>query len=132
MVDGMGRADGKAPVRCAVATSDGFLVDQHFGRARRFEVYEVEQGSEPRFIESRKVQRACTGLGHDDDVLDAIVARLADCAFVVVARIGPGARVALARRGIKAYEIVAETEAAIEKAMVFRRVLAIADVFEEE
>ncbi len=120
------------PIRCAVATSDGFLVDQHFGRAKRFEVYEVAQGIEPRFVETRQVKRPCSGQGHSNDALDAVAAKLADCSFVVVARIGPGARAALAQRGIEAYEVVAETEAAIEKVMAYRRMLAVTDIFEEE
>ena len=129
------KAKGKAaqaPVRCAVASSDGYLVDQHFGRAKNFDVYEAAQGEAPRFVESRKVQRACNGQGHSNEALDAVADELADCTFVIVARIGPGARAALSQRGIEAYEIVAESEAAIEKVMTFRRALALTNIFEEE
>ncbi len=121
-----------APIRCAVATSDGFLVDQHFGRAKRFEVYEALHGAEPRFIEVRQVQRVCSGQGHSSTALDAAVERLGDCSFVIVAKIGAAARSALAQRGIEAYEVVSETEAAIEKVMAYRQMLAIANIFEEE
>lgn len=132
MADRSEKGAGREPIRCAVATSDGFLVDQHLGRTKRFEVYEAVQGAEPRFIESRQVQRPCSGQGHSNDALDALAEKLADCAFVVVARIGPGARAALAQRGIEAYEVVAETEAAIEKVMAYRQMLATTDIFEEE
>ena len=123
---------GPKTLRCAVASSDGGLVDQHFGRAKSFDVYEVEQGFEPRFLETRKVQRVCSGEGHSTEALCAAASALADCVFVVVARIGPGALGALRQRGIEAYELVAEPEEAIEKVMAFRQAQALANVFEEE
>ncbi len=132
MADKAAYGSGEVPIRCAVATSDGFLVDQHFGRAKRFEVYEALRGASPRFIETRRVQRVCSGQGHDNAVLDAVAERLGDCSFVIVAKIGPGARASLIQRGIEAYEVVAETEAAIEKVIAYRQMLAIADSFEEE
>ncbi len=132
MADKAAYGSGEAPIRCAVATSDGFLVDQHFGRAKRFEVYEASYGAEPRFLETRQVQRVCSGQGHDSAALDAVAERLGDCPVVIVAKIGPGARAALAQRGMEAYEVVAETEAAIEKVMAYRQMLAITDIFEEE
>lgn len=132
MADKAAYGSGQAPIRCAVATSDGFLVDQHFGRAKRFEVYEALHGAAPLFIETRRVQRACSGQGHDSSALDAVAERLGDCSFVIVAKIGPAARAALIQRGIEAYEVVAEIEAAIEKVMAYRRMLAITDIFEEE
>ena len=126
------RESGAAPIRCAVATSDGLLVDQHFGRAKRFEVYEVSRDAGPRFLETRWVQRVCSGRGHSSAALDAAAERLGDCSFAIVAKIGLGARAALAQRGIEAYEIVAETEAAIEKVMAYRQMLAITNIFVEE
>lgn len=132
MGDEVSGISGEEPVLCAVASSDGFLVDQHFGRAKSFDVYEVGQEGEPRFVESRKVQRPCSGQGHSNEALDAVVRTLGDCAFVIVARVGPGARAALSQRGIEAYEIVAEAEAAIEKVRAFRKALALTNIFEEE
>lgn len=132
MADKAACGSSEPSIRCAVATSDGFLVDQHFGRAKRFEVYEALHGAAPRFLETRRVQRVCSGQGHDNAALDAVAERLGDCSFVIVAKIGPAARAALAQRGIEAYEVVAETEAAIERVMAYRRMFAITDIFEEE
>ena len=45
-------------MRIAVATSDGNKVDQHFGKATRFDVYDVE-GEEMKLVESRDVTSYC-------------------------------------------------------------------------
>jgi len=41
-------------MRIAVTTTDGKKVDQHFGKATRFDVYDVE-GAEMKLVESRDV-----------------------------------------------------------------------------
>ncbi len=45
-------------MRIAVTTSDGKKVDQHFGKATRFDVYDVE-GEEMKLEESRDVTSYC-------------------------------------------------------------------------
>ncbi len=122
-----------AVTRCAAATSDGFLVDQHFGRAKSFDVYDIDERGQCRFVETRKVQRACKGeLGHSEEALLATARRLSDCAFIVVAKIGAGALAALHEQGTEAYSLVAETEAALDKVWAYRQAQALVDSFEEE
>ena len=125
--------DHEAGVRCAAATSDGYLVDQHFGRAKSFDVYDIDGYGQCHFVETRKVQRACKGeLGHSEDVLLGTARQLSDCVFVVVARIGAGALAALHEQGIEAYSLVAETEVALKKVWTYRQAQALVDSFEEE
>ncbi|WP_167613925.1 NifB/NifX family molybdenum-iron cluster-binding protein [Maribellus sediminis] len=45
-------------MRIAVTTTDGKKVDQHFGKATRFDVYDVE-GTEMTLVESRDVTSYC-------------------------------------------------------------------------
>ncbi|NKN32613.1 nitrogenase cofactor biosynthesis protein NifB [Marichromatium bheemlicum] len=76
--------------RIAVASSDGRRVDQHFGQAERFLVYEVDEQGE-RLLDDRPLARYCNGAEHcdeDDDALAPALAALADCAMVLCARIG--------------------------------------------
>jgi nitrogen fixation protein NifB len=47
-------------VRVAVATTSGALVDQHFGHAEEFRIYETGVGY-ARFVETRSVARYCHG-----------------------------------------------------------------------
>lgn len=83
----------------AVASSDGTRIDAHFGRARRFRVYRFEEG---RWLyrEDRESLPPCGGGAHVDDLLDRTVDLLADCRWVVVSQIGPGAFDALIGRGV--------------------------------
>lgn len=82
-------------MKIAFATSDGTHVNQHFGWARVFRVYEIDQTGY-RLLESRHLEPA----GDDED--DKIQSRLnaiLDCAMVYVASIGgtAAARVVKAR-----------------------------------
>ena len=116
---------GQKAERCAAATSDGLLVDQHFGRAKAFEIYDIASDGSFEFVESRSVPRACRGEeGHDDAALLEAADLLSDCAFVIVARVGPAAWAQLEHRGIASYSLVAEVDTAIEKVVRFRRMQA--------
>jgi MoaA/NifB/PqqE/SkfB family radical SAM enzyme len=94
------RAD---PVRVAVATKSGVRVDQHFGHAEAFRVYEYAGGT-VRFVENRPVPAYCRSSGEcglRTDRIDAIIETIADCAAVLSLRIGELPRAALAERGIR-------------------------------
>jgi len=90
-------------VLVAVASSGGGRVNQHFGRAEEFWIYEAGPGW-ARFVQARNVRRFCSGLlGCDDDpsALGKLVSMLSDCAAVVAADIGPRPREALEKVGIR-------------------------------
>lgn len=91
-------------VRVAVASSDGRYVNDHFGRARQFLVFEIKD-DQFRFLEVRENVPPCLGGEHDDHRLARTVELFSDCRGVLVSRIGPGAIEALAARGIEAYVI---------------------------
>lgn len=82
-------------IKVAFATTDGVHVDEHFGWAARFDVYEVSPAGF-RLADSR-----CVGsIGRDEDgKVEARVAAVQDCAIVCVTSIGPtaAARVVRAR-----------------------------------
>jgi predicted Fe-Mo cluster-binding NifX family protein len=74
----------------AVASKDGRDINQHFGHAERFLIYDVD-GSEARLVDEKKVERYCS---YDADhplrshILKAIAEALAGCRAVVCAQIG--------------------------------------------
>ncbi len=78
------------PVHMAVASSGGGLVNQHFGHAREFLIYEASsQGV--RFLGVRKAAQYCGGesdCGEAENTLARTIAVLADCEVVLCARIG--------------------------------------------
>ena len=90
-------------VLVAVASSGGGRVNQHFGRAEEFWIYEAGPGW-ARFVQARNVRRFCSGLlGCDDDpsALGKLVSMLSDCAAVIATDIGPRPREALEKVGIR-------------------------------
>ncbi len=89
----------------AVTSSDGILVDIHFGKADRFLVFDVADTGEPALRYEVQAPRYCggTGPGHDlmEHKLAAIAEGLGACRVVVTAMIGEAPRQELERQGIE-------------------------------
>lgn len=71
-------------MKIAFTTSDGSMIDQHFGQCESFQIWEVGP-EQAMFLES------VTAGAHGDDEEDRIAARaraLADCAIVYTMQIG--------------------------------------------
>jgi len=88
-------------VRVGVASKGGVQIDEHFGHADAFLIYELAPDG-ARFLEKRLVEHYCQGGYGDEDKRDAILRTLADCAACFVARVGDGPRGRLAEAGIEA------------------------------
>ena len=94
-------------VLVAVATKGSGVVNQHFGRATEFWIYEGGDGW-ARLVQTRDVARYCagpSGCGEQESVLDKTVRLLSDCAAVLCSKIGPQPREALDAAGIEAVEV---------------------------
>ncbi|NWF60403.1 MAG: nitrogenase cofactor biosynthesis protein NifB [Fischerella sp.] len=87
----------------AVATKGGGLVNQHFGHAKEFQVYEVD-GKEVRFIGHRKIDHYCQGGYGETATLENIIEAIADCKAVFVAKIGDCPKEKLHAAGIQTVE----------------------------
>lgn len=86
--------------RIAVATRSGGLVDQHFGHAREFLVYDVSREG-ARLVGRRAVDGYCVGGDGDDDALAVALHALAGCRAVLVGKIGHCPKGQLAAAGIE-------------------------------
>lgn len=78
------------PVLMAVATSGGGLINQHFGHATEFLVYEASP-SGVRFIGHRKVDQYCIGndsCGEKESALSGSIRALKGCEAVLCSKIG--------------------------------------------
>jgi len=76
-------------VRVAVAKGTGVAVDEHFGHATRFEIWELAEGA-PRLVEVRRNTPAC-GAGWQPGAVDPMEASarlVADCRAVLITQIG--------------------------------------------
>ncbi len=78
------------PLRIAVASSGSGVINQHFGHAREFLVYEAD-GQAVRFIGTRRVAAYCSGdetCGDGESALTGILRALDGCAAVLCSKIG--------------------------------------------
>ena len=86
----------------AVASTDGKEINQHFGHAERFLIYDVD-GGEVRLVKEKKVERYCS---YDSDhslrapILRAIADALSGCGAVVCAQIGQAPQMEMESLGI--------------------------------
>ncbi len=99
----------------AVASKSGTEVDQHFGHAERFLIYDCAGGS-PRQVEEVAVEKYCS-LDPDHPFrhrqFDAIVAALKGCRAVVTAMIGDYPKQELEKAGIAAISAAGPIEPAL-------------------
>lgn len=101
--------------RIAVASTDGKVVNEHFGRAKQFIILEIGDEGKYQTVELRKLPVVCEGGNHDNEALRTNVEALSDCRYVLVSRIGQGAENALEEKGISAYVIPDIIEDAVNK-----------------
>lgn len=95
--------DGVDPamkVLVAVATEGGGKVNQHFGHATEFQIFEVSQ-REALFVGHRRVDLYCQGGYGEDEQLPSIVGAINDCHAVLVSKIGACPRDELTAAGIE-------------------------------
>ena len=81
---------GTRPVLMAVATAGGGIVNQHFGHATEFLVYEASPNG-VRFISHRKVDQYCIGndtCGEKESALAGSIRALKGCEAVLCSKIG--------------------------------------------
>jgi len=113
------------PVLMAVATSGGGVINQHFGHAREFLVYEAS-GEGVRFIGHRKTDQYCVGddtCGEKESALSLTIKALEGCEAVLCSKIGfePWEQLeaaGIAPNGEHAMEAIEEAVAAVYAEMI--------------
>ncbi|MBZ4645945.1 MAG: multifunctional nitrogenase iron molybdenum cofactor biosinthesis protein NifN/nitrogenase [Clostridia bacterium] len=109
----------KYQYRFAVASKSGMLIDQHFGHAEEFYIYEYRNG-EITFIEKRSVNKYCTGTEDCDiheDKIQKIIRTIKDCNGVLALRAGYEPIKKLKQRGIKVIQMYEEINKGIVRAV---------------
>lgn len=89
-----------ATLLVGVATQGGGEINQHFGHAREFQVYELTR-SGSKFVGHRRVDLYCEGGYGEEDSLERTVEALADCVAVFVAKVGGCPKKTLQDAGIE-------------------------------
>ena len=101
--------------RVAAATSDGFSVNEHFGHAKFFRVYDLGE-KDHTFVEIRDAVAVCQhSLGHDTTRFDKIIELLSDCDAVLVQKIGEGAAAYLISKNVRVFEVSGSIDAVLKK-----------------
>jgi nitrogenase cofactor biosynthesis protein NifB len=104
--------------RFAVASKSGTLVDQHFGHAEEFYIYESD-GAKTAFIERRSVEKYCTGAEACDDkdsIMEGVLKACSDCDGVLALRIGYSPTEKLKAKGIRVITTYDRIEHAVAQA----------------
>ena len=83
----------------AVATKGQGRVNEHFGHATEFQIYEVGSAG-PKFVGHRRVDLYCQGGFGEEETLPSVVRAINDCTAVFVAKIGGCPRDELKAAGI--------------------------------
>jgi nitrogen fixation protein NifB len=76
-----------APLLVAVATKGGGRINQHFGHASEFQIYEVSAAG-AKLVGHRKIDHYCQGGYEEEEAMPSILEAIKDCAAVLVAKIG--------------------------------------------
>lgn len=92
--------DPDMKVLVAVATEGHGKVNQHFGHATEFQIFELTAASAT-FVGHRRVDLYCQGGFGEDEQLPSIVNAINDCHAVLVAKIGACPRDELKAAGIE-------------------------------
>ncbi|OAF19261.1 nitrogenase cofactor biosynthesis protein NifB [Bradyrhizobium neotropicale] len=109
-------------VLVAVATKGSALINEHFGHAKEFQIYELS-ATGAKIVDHRPVQLYCGGGYAEEDRLPTIIRAINDCHAVFVARIGGCPKAELIKAGIEPVDEYAH--AFIEKSAIawFKRYL---------
>ena len=99
----------------AVASKDGKHINQHFGHAVRFLIYDVA-GSAVKLVEEKPVEKYCSYdeahplRGH---VLRGIAEALQGCRAIVCSQIGPAPQEEMGRLGFEVYALEGEINSSL-------------------
>ncbi|WP_019553688.1 NifB/NifX family molybdenum-iron cluster-binding protein [Propionispira raffinosivorans] len=105
--------------KVAISSSDGKVVNQHFGHTENFSIIQVDENKQYHFFEERLIEAPCSTGGHDESALEKAVLAVVDCRYVLCAQIGGGAERVLEIQGIQAIAVRDFIENAMQKLIAY-------------
>lgn len=102
------RVKNSPKILVAVATKGGGIVNQHFGHAKEFQIFEVD-ANEAKFVGHRKIDQYCQGGYGEEATLDHVIQAIADCKAVLASKIGGCPQEELKKAGlqvVEAYDVI--------------------------
>lgn len=101
-------------IRAAVASTDGKVINCHFGKASKFLIFEFKDNVFE-YIEAREVKPCCNRGEHEDNAFETAAKELCDCSIILVSKIGMTAADFLESRGFAVYEAPFPIKECLEK-----------------
>ena len=102
-------------IKVAVASNDGKVINQHFGHAQEFLIFDLNDDGTFEFVETRENVPTCNGWDHSVSALDSTLDIIKDTSIVLVSQIGPVASQFLLSNGIQPFMIPTYIDEALEK-----------------
>ncbi len=90
-------------IRVAVGSNDGKYVNQHFGHAQKFLIFDINGKEDYEYVETRNNIPSCNEGDHTTGSLESTLNILKDVDIVLVSQIGPGASQYLLNNGIQPF-----------------------------
>jgi predicted Fe-Mo cluster-binding NifX family protein len=78
-------------IRVAVGSNDGKYINQHFGHAQKFLIFDINEKENYEYVETRNNIPSCNEGDHTSGSLESTINILKDVDIVLVSQIGPGA-----------------------------------------
>lgn len=107
-VKGAKKVANSPKILVAVATKGGGLVNQHFGHAKEFQIFEVD-ANDAKFVGHRKIDHYCQSGYGEEATLEHIIKAISDCKAVLVSKIGHCPQDELQKAGlqtVEAYDVI--------------------------
>jgi nitrogen fixation protein NifB len=114
----------------AVATKGGGLVNQHFGHAKEFQIYEVD-ANEAKFVGHRKIDNYCQSGYGEEATLEYTIKALADCKAILVSKVGECPKADLQTAGlvvVEAYDVIEKVARAFYNTHILKSSEAIPEI----
>lgn len=108
--------------RVAVASSDGIVVNQHFGHAEIFYIYMITADDIEKERTVRHMKAVCHLGDHDDKQLEKNMQKLQDCKYLLVSRIGNGAAIQAEKLGITPMELPGLITESLERLISYTQI----------
>lgn len=112
---------GEKVYKVAAASSDGKRINEHFSKTSQFLIYDLQLDGSFQYIESRRNASGSSYGEHEEDALQSRIGLVADCAVVLVSRIGIHAERLLNQKGIRSFAVEEEIEKTLEDLAGFYR-----------
>lgn len=108
-------------MKVAIVSTDGKVINQHFGKASRFFIFDVDDCGKIQFLEVRETIPVCgsADYGHADEVLSRTISLISDCEALLCSRIGSKPQEELRKKGIKPVEAPYFIDEALKNASNF-------------